>query len=86
VNRSGIKLRAALASAATIVTVAVVPGLAAPAEDLTTLVNPLAGSLGAGFVQVAAGVPYGMATPGPATTTPEGDDPVNYTATPTRTR
>ena len=73
-----VKLRAALALAATTVTVAVVPGLAAAPEDLTTLVNPLAGSLGAGFVQVAAGVPYGMATPGPATTTPEGDDPVNY--------
>ena len=74
----GVKLRAALVAAATAVAVAVVPGLAAPAEDLTALVNPLAGSLGAGFVQVAAGAPYGMATPGPATTTPEGDDPVNY--------
>ncbi|MBV9097715.1 MAG: GH92 family glycosyl hydrolase, partial [Frankiaceae bacterium] len=42
------------------------------------LVNPLAGSLGPGFPTVAAGVPFGMVTPGPATTTPLGDDPVNY--------
>ena len=47
-------------------------------EDLTALVNPLAGSLGPGFVTVGAGVPFGMVTPGPITTTPEGDDPVNY--------
>ena len=47
-------------------------------EDLTALVNPLAGSLGPGFVTVAAGVPFGMVTPGPITTTPAGDDPVNY--------
>ena len=73
-----VKVRAALALAGTAVAVVVVPGLAATSEDLTALVNPLAGSLGAGFVQVAAGAPYGMATPGPATTTPEGDDPVNY--------
>jgi predicted alpha-1,2-mannosidase len=57
-----------------------VPTLAAPAgaEDLTALVNPLAGSLGPGFVTVAAGLPFGMVTPGAITTTPEGDDPVNY--------
>src|SRR3954470_5314154 len=57
-----------------------VPTLAGPpsAEDLTALVNPLAGSLGPGFVTVGAGVPFGMVTPGAATTTPEGDDPVNY--------
>ncbi|MFL6240228.1 MAG: GH92 family glycosyl hydrolase [Actinomycetes bacterium] len=57
-----------------------VPALAtqpAPA-DLTRLVNPLAGSLGPGFVTVAAGVPFGMVTPGPATTLQRGDDPVNY--------
>jgi len=47
-------------------------------EDLTALVNPLAGSLGPGFVTVGAGVPFGMVTPGPITTTPAGDDPVNY--------
>ena len=47
-------------------------------EDLTALVNPLAGSLGPGFVTVGAGVPFGMITPGPITTTPAGDDPVNY--------
>ena len=59
-----------------------VPVLASPdgpaTEDLTALVNPLAGSLGPGFVTVGAGVPFGMVTPGPATTTPAGDDPVNY--------
>src|SRR3954466_7199156 len=57
-----------------------VPTLAGPpsAEDLTALVNPLAGSLGPGFVTVGAGVPFGMVTPGAATTTPAGDDPVNY--------
>src|SRR4051794_1159054 len=47
-------------------------------EDLTALVNPLAGSLGPGFVTVGAGLPFGMVTPGPITTTPAGDDPVNY--------
>src|SRR5690242_9690533 len=47
-------------------------------EDLTALVNPLAGSLGPGFVTVGAGLPFGMVTPGPITTTPVGDDPVNY--------
>src|SRR4051794_3145150 len=62
-----------------------VPTLAAPtpppsSEDLTALANPLAGSLGPGFVTVGAGVPFGMVTPGAATTTPEGDDPVNYVA------
>src|SRR4051812_7289210 len=57
-----------------------VPTLAGPpsAEDLTALVNPLAGSLGPGFVTVGAGVPFGLVTPGAATTTPLGDDPVNY--------
>src|SRR4051812_17213226 len=47
-------------------------------EDLTALVNPLAGSLGPGFVTVGAGRPFGTVTPGPITTTPAGDDPVNY--------
>src|SRR3954469_20674190 len=56
---------------------AIATGVAAP-EDLTKLVNPLAGSLGPGFVTVGAGLPFGMVTPGPATTTPLGDDPVNY--------
>src|SRR3954447_10659061 len=60
---------------------AVVPAVAspqAPADDLTALVNPLAGSLGPGFITVAAGLPFGMVTPGAITTTPAGDDPVNY--------
>ena len=51
---------------------------AATGTDYLPLVNPLAGSLGAGFPTVAAGAPFGMVTPGPATTTPLGDDPVNY--------
>ena len=73
------KLRAVLALATACVAAVVIPTHAAPSgEDLTAQVNPLAGSLGAGFVQVAAGAPFGMATPGPATTTPDGDDPVNY--------
>lgn len=51
---------------------------ASPTGGYTPLVNPLAGSLGSGFPTVAAGAPFGMVTPGPATTTPLGDDPVNY--------
>jgi predicted alpha-1,2-mannosidase len=47
-------------------------------QDLSSLVNPLAGSLGPGFVTVSAGTPFGTVTPGSATTTPAGDDPVNY--------
>src|SRR3954470_23230907 len=45
------------------------PVLAGPddSSDLTSLVNPLAGSLGPGFVTVGAGTPFGMVTPGPAT-------------------
>src|SRR3954453_11052930 len=54
------------------------PPVPAAAADLTSLVNPLAGSLGPGFVTVGAGMPFGMVTPGPATTTPAGADPVNY--------
>src|SRR5690348_2459464 len=65
---------------ATVATACVVPAVSqgAAAGDYVSLVNPLAGSLGAGFPTVAAGVPFGMVTPGPATTTPLGDDPVNY--------
>lgn len=40
--------------------------------------NPLSGTLGAGFPTVAAGMPFGMVTPGPATTLGLGEDPVNY--------
>ncbi|HEU5035175.1 MAG TPA: GH92 family glycosyl hydrolase [Mycobacteriales bacterium] len=54
------------------------PAAGSAGADPTALVNPLAGTLGAGFVTVGAGVPFGMVTPGPATTTPAGDDPVNY--------
>lgn len=41
-------------------------------------VDVRSGSLGPGFVTVAAGLPFGMVTPGPATTTAAGDDPVDY--------
>ncbi len=47
-------------------------------SDPVGLVDIRSGSLGPGFVTVAAGVPFGMVTPGPATTTPAGDDPLNY--------
>lgn len=46
--------------------------------DLTAYAHPLAGSLGPGFPLVGAGLPFGMASPGPATALPGGDDPVNY--------
>jgi predicted alpha-1,2-mannosidase len=42
------------------------------------MVDVRSGSLGPGFVTVAAGLPFGMVTPGPITTTPVGDDPLNY--------
>lgn len=42
------------------------------------MVDIRSGSLGPGFVTVATGLPFGMVTPGPATTTPAGDDPLNY--------
>src|SRR6059058_5534098 len=64
--------------AAGVVALPAVAASRATAEDLTALVNPLAGSLGPGFVTVAAGLPFGMVTPGAITTTPFGDDPVNY--------
>ncbi|MGN6475254.1 MAG: GH92 family glycosyl hydrolase [Mycobacteriales bacterium] len=51
---------------------------AATGASPVALVDIRSGSLGPGFVTVAAGVPFGMVTPGPATTTPAGDDPVNY--------
>src|SRR4051812_36406031 len=73
--------RAVSALAVAAAGMAVVPAVASPrasADDLTALVNPLAGSLGPGFVTVGAGLPFGMVTPGAITTTPAGDDPVNY--------
>src|SRR4051794_8449987 len=76
------RLRRAVSAVAVVAAgVAALPAVAASrasAEDLTALVNPLAGSLGPGFVTVAAGLPFGMVTPGAITTTPAGDDPVNY--------
>src|SRR4051812_40932141 len=76
------RLRRAVSAVAVVAAgVAALPAVAASratAEDLTALVNPLAGSLGPGFVTVAAGMPFGMVTPGAITTTPAGEDPVNY--------
>ncbi|MHB8330061.1 MAG: glycoside hydrolase family 92 protein, partial [Acidimicrobiales bacterium] len=46
--------------------------------DLTTLVNPLAGSMGSGFPMVGPTVPFGMVEPGPDTSLPGAADPVNY--------
>jgi putative alpha-1,2-mannosidase len=82
VSSRPVVVRAFLA-VATVAAGLAVPALAAkpggaPSEDLTALVNPLSGSLGPGFVTVGAGLPFGMVTPGPITTTPVGDDPVNY--------
>jgi predicted alpha-1,2-mannosidase len=57
------------------------PASAAPAadgRDLTTYVNPLSGSLGAGFPMVGAFAPFGMIEPGPDTGHPVAEDPVNY--------
>ena len=74
-----VRLRSLLTAVAVLAGLAAVPTLAAPAaaEDLTALVNPLAGSLGPGFITVApAALRDGHARRG--TTTPEGDDPVNY--------
>jgi predicted alpha-1,2-mannosidase len=83
VRRGLAVLAAALAiagSASAVVSTSATAAAAAggSADDLTTLVNPLAGSLGPGFVTVGAGVPFGMVTPGAATITRGGDDPVNY--------
>ena len=49
-----------------------------PVSNPAGLVDARSGSLGPGFVTVAAGLPFGMVTPGPITTTPVGDDPLNY--------
>jgi predicted alpha-1,2-mannosidase len=51
----------------------------ATAEDLTPLVHPLSGSLGAGFPTVGAFQPFGMVAFGPDTGLPGGEDPVDYT-------
>jgi predicted alpha-1,2-mannosidase len=68
----------ATAAPAVAVTGSSATGAAAGSASLTSLVDVRSGSLGPGFVTVAAGVPFGMVTPGPATTTPVGDDPLNY--------
>src|SRR5258708_2428292 len=55
---------------------------AAPAtsdsRDLTTYVNPLSGTLGAGFPMVGASLPFGMIQQGPDTGIPDAANPVNY--------
>ncbi|MDX6641786.1 MAG: hypothetical protein QOF12_2797, partial [Solirubrobacteraceae bacterium] len=60
---------------------ALVLGAAGPAaaQDLTPLVHPLSGSLGAGFPTVGAFQPFGMVAFGPDTGLPGGEDPVDYT-------
>src|SRR3954453_18496183 len=50
----------------------------AHAEDLTTQVNPLSGTLGSGFAFVGASRPFGMVQAGPDTGMPGGEDPVTY--------
>jgi predicted alpha-1,2-mannosidase len=59
---------------------ACVPAQAAAADnDLTRYVNPLSGTLGAGFPMVSAAVPFGLIQPGPDTALADGSqDPVNY--------
>jgi predicted alpha-1,2-mannosidase len=47
-------------------------------RDLTTYVNPLAGTLGAGFPMVGGYVPFSMIQPGPDTGYPGADDPFTY--------
>jgi predicted alpha-1,2-mannosidase len=58
------------------------PGLAsAPSSDnpdLTSFVNPLAGTFGAGFPMVGGHLPFGMIEPGPDTGHPGFQDPLNY--------
>jgi predicted alpha-1,2-mannosidase len=73
------------AAIAAVLCVVPVPASAAGAHVATpsraaplAMVDVRSGSLGPGFVAVAAGVPFGMVTPGPITTTPVGDDPLNY--------
>ncbi|GAC1332392.1 MAG: GH92 family glycosyl hydrolase [Candidatus Dormibacteria bacterium] len=60
---------------------AATPALAAASadtRDLTTYVNPLSGTLGAGFPMVGASLPFGMIQQGPDTGHPGTADPVNY--------
>jgi predicted alpha-1,2-mannosidase len=56
--------------------------LAAPAraaDDPVRQVNPLSGTLGAGFPMVSAAAPFGLIQPGPDTGLADGsEDPVNY--------
>jgi predicted alpha-1,2-mannosidase len=55
------------------------PASRAAAEDLTPLVHPLSGTLGAGFPMVGASAPFGMLQLGPDTGLADGsEDPVNY--------
>src|SRR5258708_10932424 len=47
-------------------------------RDLTTYVNPLSGTFGAGFPMVGASLPFGMIQQGPDTGIPGAANPVNY--------
>ena len=68
---------AAIAAVLTAVLLALPAG--AGAASATSQVNPLAGSLGAGFPMVGASLPFAMIEPGPDTALPNGQqDPVNY--------
>ena len=52
---------------------------AGAASDPASLVDTRDGSLGAGFPQVGAATPFGMVSPGPDTSLPDGSqDPVDY--------
>jgi predicted alpha-1,2-mannosidase len=72
----------ALGAVLSVLTVSLVaydtPAAAGRAIAPVSMVDVRSGSLGPGFVTVAAGRPFGMVTPGPITTTPVGDDPLNY--------
>ena len=76
------RLRGAVALALALRCAPLTPAAAtAPADtrDLTTFVNPLSGSFGAGFPMVGASLPFAMIQQGPDTGVPQmTGDPVNY--------
>lgn len=69
--------RRTLAAAAALLAALAPAAIARP--DPAGLVDTRDGSLGAGFPQVGAGLPFGMIAPGPDTAMPDGSqDPVDY--------
>ncbi|HXA43440.1 MAG TPA: GH92 family glycosyl hydrolase [Candidatus Solibacter sp.] len=54
------------------------PNVTSDTRDLTAYVNPLSGTLGAGFPMVGASLPFGMIQQGPDTGIPGAANPVNY--------